>query len=105
MLNKYKSLTIYNPYNMPLTIYTDLRCFEINFPAGKFLRQADIVFRCYIFEICKTLKEYNIILKTISGKEVEVHDVIKKGVDKVYIFSRAGNHITTQLNVSSFHED
>ena len=86
---------------MPVTIFTDLRCFEIHFPAGKMLREADIVFRCYLYEICKTFKEYNIMLKNIAGKEVEVADVVKKGVDKVYIFSRAGSHLTTQLNVTA----
>lgn len=85
-----------------LTIYTDVRTFKIHHTAGKQLRETDIVFRCYLYEICRTFKEYNIMLKTLAGKEVEIPDVVKKNTKDVFVWSRAGEHIRTQLNVLIF---
>lgn len=82
-----------------LTLYTDIKAFKIHHPIGKLLRETDIVFRCYLYEVCKTFKEYNVMLKTLQGKEVEITDVVKKGAMDIYVWSRAGEHIRTALNV------
>jgi len=84
-----------------LTLYTDMRAFNILYPKAQYSRQVDIVFRCYLYEVCKMFKEYNIILKTIAGKEVEISEVVKKRIPAVFVWSRAGDHIRTGLHVTA----
>jgi hypothetical protein len=85
--------------NNRLTLYSDLREFRIFHPTGKLLREKDIVFRCFLFEVCKTLKEFNIKLVTIEGKEVDVFQVVQKSLPHVFVWSRAGDFLRTELNV------
>lgn len=83
-----------------LTLYSDLREFHIYHPAGKLLREKDIIFRCFLYEVCKTLKEFNIKLLTIESKEVDVFQVVQKNLPHVFVWSRAGDFLRTVLNVS-----
>lgn len=82
-----------------LTLYSDLREFHIFHPPGKLLREKDIVFRCFLYEVCKTLKEFNIKLVTIEGKEVDVFQVVQKNLTHVFVWSRGGDFLRTELNV------
>ena len=82
-----------------LTVYTTLKAYKVIYDGYAHGRQADIVLRCFLYEICKIFKDYNIKLMTSLGKEVTVPNVIRKKIKDVFVWSRSGDHIKTELNV------
>lgn len=95
-----------SPSTVKYRLFCPLREYQIFVNNPKSLkRELDIVYRCYIYEICKSMKEYNVLLKNIHGKNYEVHDVIKKAVTKTFIYSRVGDYLQTELDVSFVQAD